>query len=119
MNAPINNDEVLSPYGNLRPIYVPAHLGVDPQEWGRARAAWDYNLVRGDIVLLEYLADGLTNKELASELRVSQDTIKKKLKRINKKTGASNRTQASKIAGDYGFARKLPLPGPSASGTTP
>ena len=59
--------------------------------------------------VLQMLGEGLLNKQIAFELKVSEATIKAHMTAILRKLGASNRTQAVLIAG------KLALePGPVA-----
>lgn len=47
-----------------------------------------------DEKLLSLLAKGLTNKELAQELRISPNTVKHHLKRLFRTLGVGNRTEA-------------------------
>lgn len=49
--------------------------------------------------VLQMLGDGLLNKQIAYELKVSEATIKAHMTAILRKLGASNRTQAVLIAG--------------------
>ena len=44
--------------------------------------------------MLELLAAGLTNREIAEKLIISPETVKKHTRNIYRKLGASNRTQA-------------------------
>ena len=53
-------------------------------------------------------AQGMSNKELAAALWISENTVKTHLKGIFQKTTATSRTQAIvRIAGDAQFARRL------------
>jgi DNA-binding NarL/FixJ family response regulator len=45
--------------------------------------------------VLRLVCDGLTNAEIASSLLVSRETVKSELKRIFRKIGVGNRTQAA------------------------
>ena len=49
--------------------------------------------------VLQMLGEGLLNKQIAFELKVSEATIKAHMTAILRKLGASNRTQAVLIAG--------------------
>jgi len=48
--------------------------------------------------ILQLLTWGRTNKEIASSLRVSPETVKMTLKNIFRKLGVENRTQAAVLA---------------------
>lgn len=46
------------------------------------------------MLVLQFLGNGLTNKEIAARLGVTEDTVKWHLRRLFQELGASNRTQA-------------------------
>jgi two-component system NarL family response regulator len=48
--------------------------------------------------ILQLLTCGKTNKEIASSLRLSPETVKMTLKNIFRKLGVENRTQAAIVA---------------------
>ena len=56
------------------------------------------NLTLREIQILEFLAEGKSNKEIASFLTISDETVKTHLKRLYEKLGASDRAQAVAIA---------------------
>lgn len=58
--------------------------------------------------VLELLAQGTTNKEIAASLFISPNTVKVHLRNINTKLGAKSRTEASRIALERGL---VVLPG--------
>ncbi len=60
-------------------------------EGGAVEAA----LTEREIEVLRYLAMGLTNKELAHDLRISQDTVKEHVQNVLRKIGVTDRTQAA------------------------
>ncbi len=47
-----------------------------------------------EIQILQEISFGLTNKEIASKLKIKETTIKTHLRRIGRKTGAKNRSHA-------------------------
>ena len=98
--------------GRLQAILVPEALGfADPTDLGRAMAAWRYDLSREDIGLLEHLARGMTNAEIAERMGlVEENSIKNRLKTVYSKLGARNRAQAALIAAWYGFAEQPASP---------
>jgi len=53
--------------------------------------------------ILQALARGLSNDEIARELWVTQQTVKFHLTNIYRKLGAKNRTQATRIAQQHGL----------------
>lgn len=56
------------------------------------------SLTRREIEVLHYLAQGLTNKEIARALDLQVVTVKLHVRGICRKLGAANRTQAALIA---------------------
>jgi len=53
------------------------------------------NLTEREKEVLRLVCDGLTNAEIATSLHVSRETVKSELKRIFRKIGVANRTQAA------------------------
>ena len=62
-----------------------------PSELQRPRP----NLTEREKEILRLVCDGLTNAEIATCLQVSRETVKSELKRIFRKIGVGNRTQAA------------------------
>ena len=56
-----------------------------------------------ELTILQALARGLSNTEIAKELWVTQQTVKFHLTNIYRKLGAKNRTQATRIAQQHGL----------------
>ena len=54
-------------------------------------------LTRREAEVLERLARGLTNSEIAAELHVHPSTVKSQLATLYRKLGVSNRTQAAVV----------------------
>jgi two-component system, NarL family, nitrate/nitrite response regulator NarL len=81
------------------------HLGpFDPNELGRAKAAWDYDLTRHEIHLLELIARGMDNNQIAEKTGVAEEnTIKKQISAVFRKLGVHNRVEAAMIPHFYGF----------------
>ena len=53
------------------------------------------NLTEREKEVLRLVCDGMTNAEIATCLHVSRETVKSELKRIFRKIGVGNRTQAA------------------------
>ena len=60
-------------------------------------------LTERETAILQALARGLSNDEIAKELWVTQQTVKFHLTNIYRKLGAKNRTQATRIAQQHGL----------------
>jgi DNA-binding NarL/FixJ family response regulator len=61
------------------------------------------NLTLREKEVLRLVCDGLTNAEIATTLTVSRETIKSELKRIFRKIGVANRTQAAVLLVKQGW----------------
>lgn len=61
------------------------------------------NLTMREKEVLRLVCDGLTNAEIATQLTVSRETIKSELKRIFRKIGVANRTQAAVLLVKQGW----------------
>jgi DNA-binding NarL/FixJ family response regulator len=59
------------------------------------------NLTARETILLELVADGLTNRQIARRLQISEKTVKNHLSAIFPKIGATARTQAAVYAISY------------------
>ncbi len=57
-----------------------------------------------EVAILERVARGLSNRAIAKELWLSEETVKCYLTRIYRKLSVSNRTQAARYAYDHGLA---------------
>lgn len=63
-----------------------------------AEHATDDALTQGEVEVLQLIAAGSANKQIAAQLSVTEDTVKGRVKNILSKLGASDRTQAAMIA---------------------
>ncbi|WP_442773177.1 response regulator transcription factor [Paenirhodobacter enshiensis] len=59
-----------------------------------AREALEHPLTEREFSVLEHLADGSSNRDIASTLSLAEQTVKMHVKSICRKLGVSNRTQA-------------------------
>ena len=62
-----------------------------------AQHATDEALTPGEIAVLCLIADGNANRQIASQLSISEETVKSRVKNILSKLGANDRTHAATI----------------------
>jgi DNA-binding CsgD family transcriptional regulator len=65
-----------------------------------------------EIAVLQLLAQGNSNREIASRLKITENTASNHVRSILLKTGAANRTQAAMMAASRGWIED-PVPGPA------
>ena len=97
-NSPRQTDSGLRPSGapaRVRPTGSSAYR-MDPS---RPKP----NLTEREKEILRLVCDGLTNGEIAACLHVSRETVKSELKRIFRKIGVGNRTQAAVLLVKQGW----------------
>lgn len=70
------------------------------------RAAYPAGLSGREVEVVRLLAVGRTNRQIADELFISQNTVSHHLRNIFAKTGASNRTEAAAFAFQAGLAAR-------------
>jgi DNA-binding NarL/FixJ family response regulator len=83
---------------------VSEEFGEDPEpRW----PGHEFGLTSRESEVAAQLAQGMSNKEIAAALWISENTVKTHLKAIFQKTTATSRSQAIvRLAGDAGFARR-------------
>ena len=79
--------------------------GVAAKLIGRMRAPAEEQLTRRELEVLQLVAEGDSNKEIASRLHISQATVKSHLIHIFGKLGVSDRTAAVTVALKRGILR--------------
>lgn len=67
------------------------HFSKQPTEAPRLRLRTHFPLTRREQELLPMIAQGLTNKEIAAQLNLSEQTVKNHVHRILQKAGSSSR----------------------------
>jgi DNA-binding NarL/FixJ family response regulator len=92
----VANNEAVCPPRLARSLFR-RFAQVQPQVPG-PRAVPDPRLTRRQLQLMPMIAQGLTNKEIASHLNLSEQTIKNHVHRMLRKFGAEDRLQAVEIA---------------------
>ena len=87
-----------------RPVVRPGEAVPGPDAppastWGADLA--QFNLTSRQREVLEFLAQGHTNKSIASKLRLRETTVKVHIKAILKRLNVSNRTQAALLVSQW------------------
>lgn len=91
----------------IQPSYYddgsPWSFAAGDSKANEAGDADDYNLTPREIDVLEQLADGISNKEIANTLDLQVVTVKLHMRSICRKLGVDNRTQAALKAHELGY----------------
>jgi len=85
----------------VKEIPVPAGGPFIPDE----RKREDLHITRRELEILELIAQGLSNREIAEKLFVSENTVKTHSSRVFDKLGAQRRTQAVQLGKEFGLLR--------------
>jgi NarL family two-component system response regulator LiaR len=85
----------------VREVSVPVPAGGPfvPDE----RKREDLHITRRELEILELIAEGLSNREIAEKLFVSENTVKTHSSRVFDKLGARRRTQAVQLGKEFGL----------------
>jgi DNA-binding CsgD family transcriptional regulator len=78
---------------------VPAYEPFIPNQQKRA----DLSITPRELEVLELIARGMSNREIAAKLYVSENTVKTHSSRVFDKLGARRRTQAVQLAKEFGL----------------
>jgi DNA-binding CsgD family transcriptional regulator len=81
------------------PVTVPAGAPFIPDE----RKREDLGITRREFEILELIAQGMSNREIAEKLFVSENTVKTHSSRVFDKLGAKRRTQAVQLGKEFGL----------------
>ena len=83
----------------VKEVLVPAGEPFVPDE----RKREDLGITRREFEILELIAQGMSNREIAGRLYVSENTIKTHSSRVFDKLGAKRRTQAVQLGKKFGL----------------
>jgi NarL family two-component system response regulator LiaR len=83
----------------VREVPVPAGRPFVADE----RKREDLHITRRELEILELIAQGLSNREIAEKLFVSENTVKTHSSRVFDKLGARRRTQAVQLGKEFGL----------------
>jgi two-component system, NarL family, response regulator LiaR len=85
----------------VKEVPVPAGEPLIPDEKKRE----DLGITRRELEILELMAQGMSNREIAEKLYVSENTVKTHSSRVFDKLGAKRRTQAVQLGREFGLLR--------------
>jgi ATP/maltotriose-dependent transcriptional regulator MalT len=83
----------------VKEVQVPATLPFTLNEQRQK----DLGITRRELEILELIAQGMSNREIADKLFVSENTVKTHSSRLFDKLGAKRRTQAVQIGKEMGL----------------
>jgi DNA-binding CsgD family transcriptional regulator len=83
----------------VKEVFVPAGEPFVPDE----RKREDLGITRREFEILELIAQGMSNREIAGKLYVSENTVKTHSSRVFDKLGAKRRTQAVQLGKEFGL----------------
>jgi two-component system, NarL family, response regulator LiaR len=83
----------------VREVPVPAEGPFTPDEKKRE----NLHITPRELEILELIAQGLSNREIAEKLFVSESTVKTHSSRVFDKLGARRRTQAVQLGKEFGL----------------
>ena len=83
----------------VKEVPVPAMNAFVPNEQKRE----DLGITRRELDVLELIAQGMSNREIAEKLYVSENTVKTHSSRVFDKLGAQRRTQAVQLGKELGL----------------
>src|SRR5580765_3951218 len=83
----------------VKEVPVPAGAPFIPNEKKRE----DLGITRRELEILELIAQGMSNREIAGKLYVSENTVKTHSSRVFDKLGARRRTQAVQLGKEFGL----------------
>jgi NarL family two-component system response regulator LiaR len=87
----------------VKEIPVPAGEPADEPFAPDQRKREDLGITRREFEILELIAQGMSNREIAGKLYVSENTVKTHSSRIFDKLGAKRRTQAVQLGKEFGL----------------
>ncbi len=83
----------------VKEVHTPAGGPFIPDE----RKREGLHITRRELEILELIAQGLSNREIAEKLFVSESTVKTHSSRVFDKLGARRRTQAVQLGKEFGL----------------
>lgn len=89
----------------VREIPVPGPAITEQRFVPDEKKREDLGITRRELEILELIAQGLSNREIAEKLYVSENTVKTHSSRVFDKLGARRRTQAVQMGKELGLLK--------------
>jgi NarL family two-component system response regulator LiaR len=83
----------------IREVPAPAREPFVPDQ----RKREELGITRRELEILELITKGMSNREIAEKLFVSENTVKTHSSRVFDKLGAKRRTQAAQLGKEFGL----------------
>jgi DNA-binding NarL/FixJ family response regulator len=100
-------------HAQQRILIVLSEVGIGAwQENVLVQAKETFHLTAREATVVQHLLKGWTNKEIANEMRLAEQTIKEYFKRISEKTSATTRTGIAMTIIHSGLRQALATPSP-------
>ncbi|HLX85643.1 MAG TPA: response regulator transcription factor [Terriglobales bacterium] len=87
----------------VKEVLVPAEGPTAFDESKAERKREDLSITPRELEILELIAKGMSNREIAEKLFVSENTVKTHSSRVFDKLGAKRRTQAVQLGKEFGL----------------
>ena len=88
-----------------KPVFNLFQLFKDLKEAERPAASQRFGLTRRELEIVTLIVEGCTNKDIARECGISEETVKRHLKHIFDKTGGSSRLELAMFAVNHQVAK--------------
>ena len=99
MVKPFEPEELVAQVeASLRSIRQPPHQLKPGENGSRIQVPFDVHLTQTELKVVQFVARGLANREIADELNVSQRTVESHVSNMLGKTGLHNRTELARWA---------------------
>jgi len=96
----VSQEEAVSPPRLLNSLF--RHVATQSAGIPSVRVRLDFGLTRREQQLVPMIGQGLTNKEIASQLNLSEQTVKNHVHRMLQKVGVSDRLSVVELLRDHG-----------------
>lgn len=81
------------------------HYAEAVSHQSRSDTSCSHGLSVRELEILQLLVNGLSNRQMANQLHLSEETVKTHMRHITEKLGVHSRTQAALIAVQIGLTR--------------